>query len=521
MQRAFPKHLGGNDDHGGNIAQFEELVLADPSLQIKSGVQWGLFGAAVLHLGTERHHDELLPGDHGARHPRRIRDDRDRSRLGCRQHRARPRPTTSTPATSCSTPRSAPPGRTTSATPRRTAARRSSSRSSSRRASTTACTRSTCRSATSPASSCPASAARTTASRAGSTASTTAGCTSPTSGCRATMLLNRYGDVDEHGVYTSSIASPGRRFFTMLGTLVQGRVSLDGVGAWSSASWPSRSRSPTRRSGASSPARTTTEEMVLLDYQRHQRRLLPHLATTYAMSFAHERFLEQFDARVLGRARHPGRARGPRDARRCAQAAQHLVGARDPAGVPRGHRRRGLSSPRTASCCLRADMDVYATFEGDNNVLLQLVAKRLLTDYSRKFAGADAGALAQYVAGQVGEVAVNRSGPAPVRAERAGLRLHRAVGRVRPRHRLPAPAAHRPRAHDGRRARRASQERAPAVEGGVRGAVQREPERAHRGGTGARRAAAVGGVHRRRSSRSPIQAPSRCSPGCATCSGSG
>jgi acyl-CoA oxidase len=53
VHRAFPSELGGSDDHGGNIAGFEELVVADPSLQIKAGVQWGLFGAAVLHLGTE------------------------------------------------------------------------------------------------------------------------------------------------------------------------------------------------------------------------------------------------------------------------------------------------------------------------------------------------------------------------------------------------------------------------------------------------------------------------------------
>jgi len=59
---------------------------------------------------------------------------------------------------------------------------------------------------------------------------------------------------------------------------------------------------------------------------------------------------------------------------------------------------------------LRADLDVYATFEGDNNVLLQLVAKRLLTDYSQKFAKADAGALAGYVADQVGDRAFNKSG---------------------------------------------------------------------------------------------------------------
>jgi acyl-CoA oxidase len=55
-------------------------------------------------------------------------------------------------------------------------------------------------------------------------------------------------------------------------------------------------------------------------------------------------------------------------------------------------------------------MDIYATFEGDNNVLLQLVAKRLLSDYSRKFASADAGALAQFVADQVGDAAINRTG---------------------------------------------------------------------------------------------------------------
>src|SRR5690606_6902509 len=60
--RAFPVELGGADDPGGNLAGFEELLVADPSLQIKAGVQWGLFGSAVLHLGTAEHHRRLLPG---------------------------------------------------------------------------------------------------------------------------------------------------------------------------------------------------------------------------------------------------------------------------------------------------------------------------------------------------------------------------------------------------------------------------------------------------------------------------
>ncbi|AUZ86445.1 acyl-CoA dehydrogenase, partial [Arthrobacter agilis] len=62
VHRAFPEAFGGDDDHGGNVAGFEELVVGDPSLQIKAGVQWGLFGSAVMHLGTEGHHEAWLPG---------------------------------------------------------------------------------------------------------------------------------------------------------------------------------------------------------------------------------------------------------------------------------------------------------------------------------------------------------------------------------------------------------------------------------------------------------------------------
>ena len=40
------------------------------------------------------------------------------------------------------------------------------------------------------------------------------------------------------------------------------------------------------------------------------------------------------------------------------------------------------------------------TFEGDNNVLLQLVAKRLLGDYAKQFKGADAAALARFAVAQ-------------------------------------------------------------------------------------------------------------------------
>ncbi|HRQ01071.1 MAG TPA: acyl-CoA dehydrogenase family protein, partial [Terrimesophilobacter sp.] len=60
-KRAFPEYVGGGNDHGGNLAAFEELITADPSVAIKGGVQWGLFGAAILHLGTRPHHEQWLP----------------------------------------------------------------------------------------------------------------------------------------------------------------------------------------------------------------------------------------------------------------------------------------------------------------------------------------------------------------------------------------------------------------------------------------------------------------------------
>jgi len=50
---------------------------------------------------------------------------------------------------------------------------------------------------------------------------------------------------------------------------------------------------------------------------------------------------------------------------------------------------------------LRADTDVFTTFEGDNTVLLQLAAKNLLTDYRDEFGELDPLGTATFVAGQV------------------------------------------------------------------------------------------------------------------------
>ena len=49
---------------------------------------------------------------------------------------------------------------------------------------------------------------------------------------------------------------------------------------------------------------------------------------------------------------------------------------------------------------LKADTDVFTTFEGDNTILLQLAAKNLLTDYKDAFGELDPLGMAQFMAGQ-------------------------------------------------------------------------------------------------------------------------
>src|SRR3954453_13545658 len=57
---AYPPKYGGEGAVGAAIAGFETLAFGDLSLGVKIGVQFGLWGGAILHLGTEKHHDAYL-----------------------------------------------------------------------------------------------------------------------------------------------------------------------------------------------------------------------------------------------------------------------------------------------------------------------------------------------------------------------------------------------------------------------------------------------------------------------------
>jgi acyl-CoA oxidase len=408
VHRAFPRSVGGGEDAGGNIAGFEELVTADPSLQIKSGVQWGLFGAAVLHLGTQKHHDMWLPGIMnldvpGAFAMTETGHGSDVASIA----------TTATydPATQ----------EFVINTPFRGA------------------WKDYLGNAAKDGIACTLFAQLITNGvnhgvhcfyvpiRDAATGEFLPGIGGEDDGLKGGLngidngrlhftdvriprdnLLNRYGDVAADGTYSSPIASPGRRFFTMLGTLVQGRVSLDGAATLGSAmgldiaiTYGNQRRQFT--------ASSDTDEEVLLDYQRHQRRLIPRLATTYAQVFAHDILLNKFHDVFSG----------AHDTDADRQDLETLAAALKPLST--WHALDTLQEAREACggagflaenrlVGLRADLDVYVTFEGDNNVLLQLVAKRLLTDYSTKFAKADAGTMAKYVVSQAADKAYHYSG---------------------------------------------------------------------------------------------------------------
>src|SRR4051795_1937786 len=56
----FPAEHGGGGDIGASVAAFETMAFGDLSVLVKVGVQFGLFGGAILQLGTQKHHDAYL-----------------------------------------------------------------------------------------------------------------------------------------------------------------------------------------------------------------------------------------------------------------------------------------------------------------------------------------------------------------------------------------------------------------------------------------------------------------------------
>ncbi|HWF74673.1 MAG TPA: acyl-CoA dehydrogenase [Solirubrobacteraceae bacterium] len=258
-------------------------------------------------------------------------------------------------------------------------------------------------------------------------------------------LLNRYGDVTAAGRYTSPIDNANKRFFTMLGALVQGRVSISSASVTSAKTALTIAiRYGLRRRQFGPPG---GEEVAVLDYRTHQRRLMPALAKTYALHFAQQELTSKFHAVFSGGAPEsdPAAAAAGADASATAPAGADPAasvdaerdGAQQAADAPDRDRREleSLAAAMKATtswhavhtiqtcreCCggagymavnrfaaLRADVDIFTTFEGDNTVLMMLAAKGLLTNYADHLGDLNPVGLVTFVAAQVVDTVLER-----------------------------------------------------------------------------------------------------------------
>ena len=219
-------------------------------------------------------------------------------------------------------------------------------------------------------------------------------------------LLNRYGGVNDRGAYESPIEKANKRFFTMLGNLIQGRICISGASVSAAKSALTIAvRYGLRRTQFGPP---DEPEVAVLDYRTHQRRLMPLLARTYALHFAQAELLEKFH-----RAQSDSEETSEREQRQLESLAAGMK------ATSSWHATETIQTCR--ECCggagymsvnrfaaLKADTDVFTTFEGDNTVLMMLVARGLLTDYRDHFGELNPRELVLFVAEQAVETIVER-----------------------------------------------------------------------------------------------------------------
>ncbi|MCP4808289.1 MAG: acyl-CoA oxidase, partial [Proteobacteria bacterium] len=170
-------------------------------------------------------------------------------------------------------------------------------------------------------------------------------------------LLDKYASVDEDGAYQSPIASEGKRFFTMLGTLVGGRVSIAAASLSASKSAltiATRYAAHRRQFGPSGKA-----EIPILDFLTHQRRIMPLIAKAYALNYG----IRYLGERYLGKTEHDEREVEALAAGFKSYASWFAVDAIQTSRECCGGQGY-LSVNRFAN--LKADTDIFTTFEGDN-----------------------------------------------------------------------------------------------------------------------------------------------------------
>lgn len=221
-------------------------------------------------------------------------------------------------------------------------------------------------------------------------------------------LLNKYGDVAPDGTYTSPIDNPNRRFFTMIGTLIRGRVTVGGsAGAAARVALDIATRYALQRRQFSAPD-DDDREVLIMDYLVHQRRLFPLIAKSYALQFAQNELVSKT---------HDLQTSDVVDAEEQRELEARAAGLK---AANTWHASRAIQEAREACggagymaenrlIALRADTDVFTTFEGDNHVLTQLVAKELLTAYADDIKSMSPVEWVRFAANTVGDRVMKRT----------------------------------------------------------------------------------------------------------------
>ncbi|MCG9793004.1 acyl-CoA dehydrogenase family protein [Flavobacterium algicola] len=189
-------------------------------------------------------------------------------------------------------------------------------------------------------------------------------------------MLDRFASVNDNGEFESPIPSDNRRFFTMLGTLVGGRIGIPRsalAAAKTGLTIAIRYGDQRRQFGPEGDS-----EVPILNYRMHQRRLLIPLAKTYAVHFALQHLTQRFLNRTeIEMQEIEALAAGLKSYSTWSTTAI-LQECREACGG-KGY----LSENRIDA--LKNDTEIYTTFEGDNTVLMQLVAKSRLSEFRKSF----------------------------------------------------------------------------------------------------------------------------------------
>ncbi|MGB3142481.1 MAG: acyl-CoA dehydrogenase, partial [Maribacter sp.] len=208
-------------------------------------------------------------------------------------------------------------------------------------------------------------------------------------------LLNKYGTIKANGDYYSEIKNPNKRFFTMLGTLVGGRICVAraGLGGAKYALAVAIKHALKRRQFNDS---IKIQEDLLMDYPSHQLRLTPLVASAFVYHATLDKMMKQYcDDSQPDKRQIETQVAGLKSiitwyANETIQECREACGGK-------GY----LLENRIAD--LKGDVDIFTTFEGDNNVLLQLAAKGVLSDFKAEFNSAGFASVLKLLSNQLSD----------------------------------------------------------------------------------------------------------------------